>query len=216
MNAQNAIGEIEAKLSQSRTEFGDANRKHAEATERVRIFNEKREPLLLDGKIRGIATAQKALDKITQERDGAAQDVQDYQHLIEQIEREIHSLENDYEAAQREVKIESLRTIMAKRAEHGTAIQAIVDSLCVEVAAYIKLADDAQLVAGDLELPNRSTMGLQGVPLLRVFVQGKLRFLFPQTTGWIDPSLRAELTAMEKDAQQALERVLASDTRKAA
>jgi len=207
---QATVETIEQQLSTARAELADAQSKLGEAISREKELSDKRAPLLRAAKIGGDQKAQDTLDRLTAQRSSAVQEVDDFGATIDTIQQDILDLEHQHAQAQRQRKIEQLRTLKAQRGRVAEQIESLVKSLNGELIGYGKLADELMACAYDLGLGNTTTRGMLGVPLVRDYVQRSLRTLFPNLTY---EGQSFSLSEAESQATAALESELRSAER---
>lgn len=198
------IETIESELKKSRTELAFAHKQITERTELANQLTERRGLLTHDAKIRNDKKAQQALDGLTRELFVGQQDSADLRRAADDIEAEIKKLEQNREEAQRELKIEQLRALMADRNRIAVVIEKELAALVKSISAYHRAADDIVLLADALNIPGTTTRGLRGKPMLKDFLATRLKFLF-ESFPWIEPAQRLPLVQLERDAAASLE-----------
>lgn len=209
------IEDLEKQLRNSRTELALAQKQLTEILAREARLTEARAPLLRIAKLRGDGKAKVELDENAKDLSVAHQDAADLRRAVDDIEGEIIGLERQYEEAQRELRIEQLRALMVERNRIGGVVEENLNALVKAISTYNRCADEFRALAVELDVQNTTTRGMLGTPLLRDFIQHRLKFLFPGL-GWQDPQQRIALTEMEKNARESLEFSIRSSARKAA
>jgi len=197
-----SIEAIEQQLSTARSELREAQTRHAEAVQREQELATLRTPLLRDAKIAGDPKAQDALDRLTTLRLGVRQEVEDFRATADQIQTHITGLEQEYERAIQEQKVEHLRALQNHRGRIATEIEGKTKALAGEITAYAKVANEIVTLGYDLQLGNLSTRSMLGTPLIKDYIARSLSSIFPggsSTTG------KVSLIEMERQAAEALE-----------
>jgi len=204
--------QAEKNLSELRETEVRARRELAAWVDKEQKLNTERESLSLTA-LGGDVAAQAALKTIKKKRFDAQSEREDLVTGIKKLEIAIVAAEGEYENAIRNDKIEVTRALLAERAKIAAKLQDQANKLTSVIADYNRIADELVVLIHELELPNGSTRGLRGTPMLRDFLQHQFAFIFP--SDWSDEFQRLPLVELERMAKETLE-VSIRSTREAA
>lgn len=165
------------------------------------------------GVVTGSADAKTKMIDMRQKQFNLRCELEELESGLKQLDGEIARNEDELNEIYRAERIGAAKRLIRERAAIAGEIEKQMDALTSAVAKYVGVADEIRAIFAELALPNATTRAILGTPMLKDYIQSRLRFLFAGSPADLLQS-RQSLAALEHDARQTIEESI-GDERKA-